>query len=80
MAQTKTNKPPETDDLVGVFEIASRASTTPGTVQVWRRRHATTFPAPVRELAQGPVWNWVEVAAWLARPRLPGRPRKAAPG
>lgn len=60
---------------VSVTEIAALAGTTPGTVHSWRRRHAD-FPAPLAELAIGPVWHWSDVAAWLARPRKPGRPRK----
>lgn len=62
-------------DLVSMTEIAQRAGTSPGTVRQWRRRHAA-FPAPAYELAVGPVWRWPDVAAWLARPRPSGRPRK----
>jgi len=62
-------------DLVSVTEIAQRAGTTPGMVHSWRRRHPD-FPPPVAQLAIGPVWDWPPVAAWLARPRRTGRPRK----
>ena len=60
--------------LVGVCEIASRAGVRPDTVQAWRRRHPS-FPEPTAVLALGPVWEWSDVAAWLAVPRRPGRPR-----
>lgn len=62
------------DVLVGVTEIAERAGVRPDTVHAWRARHAT-FPAPAEDLAMGPVWWWSDVAAWLAIPRRPGRPR-----
>ena len=63
------------DDPVGVAEIARRAGTSPGMVRNWRRRHAD-FPIPLAELAMGPVWDWPEVEAWLAKPRPMGRPPK----
>ena len=61
-------------DLVGVAEIATRAGVKAQTVGVWRRRHPT-FPEPLVSLACGDVWEWPVVAAWLAQPRPPGRPR-----
>ena len=66
-------------DLVDLSEIAARAGTTPGTVQTWRHRHAD-FPAPLVQLRIGPVWDWPPVAAWLAKDRRPGRPRKPTSG
>ncbi len=66
---------PLLSDLVGQTEIAQRAGTTPGTIDTWRRRHAD-FPEPLARLAAGNVWRWEDVAAWLAIPRKPGRPRK----
>ena len=60
-------------DLVDVTEIAQRHGTTPGTVHSWRRRHPD-FPAPVAELAIGPVWEWPAVSAWLSQRRPQGRP------
>lgn len=65
-------------DLVGIAEIADRAHVKPNTVSVWRKRHAATFPRPAAELAVGPVWEWRDVEAWLASPRLVGRPRTPA--
>ena len=52
-------------DLVSVTEIAARAGRPINTVQSWRRRHAD-FPAPVTQLAAGPIWNWSSVEAWVA--------------
>lgn len=62
-------------ELVGVTEIAERAGVNVNTVHAWRRRHAA-FPAPIAELAAGPVWSWTVVGEWLRIPRPPGRPRK----
>lgn len=62
-------------DLVGYGEIAERAGTTPGTVRTWRNRHPS-FPPPIARLRSGPVWQWDDVAAWLAIPRPPGPRRR----
>ena len=51
--------------LVSVSEIAARSGRSTNTIQSWRRRHAD-FPAPVAELAAGPVWTWPAVAAWVS--------------
>lgn len=67
---------PEPADLVGTPELAARAGVAEATVHSWRRRHAD-FPKPIVRLASGPVWDWREVAAWVARPRPTGRPRNA---
>ncbi len=64
-------------DLVGRVELAQRAGTSPSVIDVWRRRHAS-FPAPIVDLAMGPVWDWPSVEAWLAIPRPNGRPSKAS--
>ena len=53
-------------DLVGVYEIAQRAGVTKGLVHKWRERHPDSFPAPVAELAAGPVWQWQQIEQWLA--------------
>lgn len=59
------------EDLVGAAEIARRLGASKGgVVSDWRRRHPD-FPAPIRELAMGPVWLWSEVQAWaIATGRL----------
>ena len=64
-----------TIDLVGRQEIAERAGTTPALVDAWRLRHAD-FPAPEWHVSGTPIWRWEAIAAWLAVPRLTGRPRK----
>jgi uncharacterized protein len=53
-------------DLVSVAEIAKRSGRSANTVQSWRRRHPD-FPAPVATLAAAPVWDWSDVAPWVAR-------------
>jgi predicted nucleic acid-binding protein len=56
-------------ELVSVAEVAARAGRSTNTIQSWRRRHPD-FPAPVAQLATGPVWTWPPVAQWIAtRPR-----------
>jgi len=59
----------EQSELVSVAEVAARAGRSTNTIQSWRRRHRD-FPAPVAQLATGPVWAWPPVADWIAaRPR-----------
>lgn len=60
------------DDLVGAMEIAQRAGVRYGLVQRWIAR--ATFPEPALRLSMGPLWDWQDVEAWLAIPRVPGRP------
>lgn len=50
--------------LVGVPEIAARAGVQPDTVRKWRQRHRD-FPAPLTNLAAGPVWSWSAVDRWM---------------
>lgn len=60
-------------DVVGVAEIAERASVDAGTVHAWRSRH-DDFPAPLATLKAGSVWTWAAIERWL-RVRPPsGRP------
>jgi uncharacterized protein len=51
-------------DLVSVSEIAARAGRSVHTVQSWRRRHPD-FPAPLAQLAAGPIWTWPAIRGWL---------------
>lgn len=60
-------------ELVSVAEVAARAGRSTNTIQSWRRRHPD-FPAPVAQLASGPVWTWPSVAEWIA---VRARPRRA---
>lgn len=69
----RTRKPAPAP-IVGISEIALMAGVKPDTVHAWRSRH-TTFPEPAAMLARGPVWFRDDVAAWIAMPRRPGRPR-----
>jgi predicted nucleic acid-binding protein len=56
---------PDADSaLVSVSEIAARTGHPVNTVQSWRRRHVD-FPAPVVQLAAGPVWTWAPVKQWV---------------
>ena len=59
-------------ELVSVAEVAARAGRSSNTIQSWRRRHPD-FPAPVAQLATGPVWTWPDVAEWIA---IRARPRR----
>lgn len=61
-------------DLVAVQEIAARANVSPDAVHKWRSRYPD-FPAPAADLAMGAVWQWADIAAWLASRGLP-RERK----
>ena len=54
----------ETDELVGVTDIARRHGTSPGTVRVWRHRHPD-FPKAVAFASGGSIYRWSEVEAWL---------------
>ena len=48
--------------LVDAAEIATRLRVNRGTVHKWRQRGQ--LPKPVRELAIGPIWDWLEVLRW----------------
>lgn len=65
-----TTTRPDADQLVGLTEIAERANTTPGTVRSWKNR-PLGFPAPVVELATGPVWFWPDVEKWIGDRKRP---------
>jgi predicted nucleic acid-binding protein len=64
-------------ELVSVAEISARAGRPVNTVQSWRRRHPD-FPAPVAQLAVGPVWMWPAVEAWIGGRDRRGRSSIAA--
>lgn len=50
--------------LLGTTELAELAGVTSNTVASWR--HRGRLPAPVAELACGPIWLQEEIEAWLA--------------
>jgi predicted nucleic acid-binding protein len=52
------------DDLVSVSEIAARTGHPVNTIQSWRRRHSD-FPAPIAQLAAGPIWSWGPIKDWI---------------
>ena len=52
------------DDLVSVSEIAARTGHPVNTIQSWRRRHSD-FPAPIAQLAAGPIWSWTPIKDWI---------------
>lgn len=56
----------DTEDLVGVREIAYECGVTRAAVVNWRTRH-DAFPSPLVELASGPVFYWPQVYAWLVQ-------------
>lgn len=51
-------------ELVGLIEIAQRAGVRRSVVSVWRARY-DDFPAPLADLAIGPVFIWEQVERWL---------------
>ena len=55
---------PAPPDLVSIAEISARAGRPINTIQSWRRRHRD-FPAPLAQLAAGPIWAWSDVKAWI---------------
>jgi chromosome partitioning protein len=60
----------ESQDLVGVFEIAEMAGVTSQAVANWRAR-LTDFPQPVANLRSGPVFRREDVRRWLRNRRSP---------
>jgi len=51
-------------ELVGLSEVAEMAGVSRQAVVNWRARFSD-FPAPVAELASGPVWTKEEIEKWL---------------
>jgi chromosome partitioning protein len=56
----------QSDDLVGIGEIAEMAGVSRQAVANWRVR-AEDFPKPVTELASGPIFRRSQVRSWLRR-------------
>ena len=54
----------ETEDLVGVSEIADRCGVSRQAVSNWRSRF-DSFPEPLVDLECGPVFYWPKVLAWV---------------
>jgi hypothetical protein len=70
-SRARYGQPSEPEELASVTELSARSGRSINTIQSWRRRRGD-FPAPVAELAAGPIWRWPEVAAWI-RARQPAR-------
>ncbi|MBM1169926.1 ParA family protein [Microvirga arabica] len=62
-----------TDDFVGINEIALMANVSKQAVANWRVR-ASDFPEPVSELASGPIFRRSQVRSWLRRNKRKGKP------
>jgi chromosome partitioning protein len=60
----------ESEDLVGINEIAVMAKVSKQAVANWRAR-ATDFPQPIANLASGPIFRRSHVKAWLRRRKVP---------
>ncbi len=54
------------EHLVGPAEIGKLLKIEPNTVNVWKVRHPD-FPAPVRRLKTGDVWDVREVQSWAEK-------------
>lgn len=51
---------------MGAFEVAKQAGVTPQAVSNWVVRRPD-FPAPLAQLASGPVWDASAIRSWLAK-------------
>jgi hypothetical protein len=61
--------------LVGVSEVASMLGVSRQRLAILRQRHE--FPAPVAELAAGPIWRAGDLSTFASGwRRQPGRPKK----
>jgi chromosome partitioning protein len=56
----------QSDELVGIGEIAEMAGVSRQAVANWRVR-AADFPRPVTELASGPIFRRSQIRSWLKR-------------
>lgn len=63
-APFRTDAAPDALPVVGMIEIGMRAGVKRNTVSSWIDRYPE-FPAPVADLAIGPIFWWPSVAAWL---------------
>ena len=58
------------DELVGINEIAEIAGVSRQAVANWRKR-SVDFPAPIAELASGPVFRRSHIRSWLRKRNVP---------
>jgi len=69
----------EPERYAGVTELADLFGVS--RQRVWELRRRAGFPAPIAELAAGPVWTVSSLQRFLASwSRKPGRPRQATTG
>lgn len=61
------------DELVGINEVSQMAGVSRQAVVNWRVR-ASDFPAPVTELASGPIFLRSKIRAWLRKNKRNGTP------
>jgi predicted DNA-binding transcriptional regulator AlpA len=59
----------EPDDLVSLSDIAARTGLSRSAISLYAKgERGKDFPAPVaRVTTESPLWDWVEVAAWMHR-------------
>ncbi len=75
--EIESNRP--TEAYLGVAEVAALLGVTKQRISELRTRQG--FPAPIAELASGPVWKESSLRRFAdSWERRPGRPRKAAVG
>lgn len=61
-------------ELGGIAEIAAEFGVPRSTASMWaRRRDRSKFPAPLVELAAGPVFDMAAVRHWYAHDRNPAK-------
>lgn len=53
----------DSEEIVGVSEIADRLGVSSSVVHDWQRRYEG-FPTPLRRLRMGLLWHWPEVEEW----------------
>lgn len=56
----------ETDDMVGVGEIAELAGVSTAAVSNWQRRAPVPFPKPIKVLKTGSIWLLPDIITFLA--------------
>jgi hypothetical protein len=67
-------------DLVGLAEVAEMLNIRRGSVASRRETHFDTFPAPVAELACGPIWLRSQLVEYLALEKELGALARALAG
>lgn len=63
--------------LAGPAELAARFKVSRYTIRLWRDRQ--DFPAPLAELAAGPVWDLTQVEKWRKADPKARKPYRTRP-